>query len=389
MPNVIYLDNNATTALSEQVKETIWSALDKYYNPSALYKESALVKNDIDRARSSVATLINATPSSIYFNSGATEGNNTIINSCIFPLFEGKKQIIVSSVEHPAIMETVAFIESHYDNIEIARLPVDNYGRISLESLQAALQYNTVLVSIMLANNETGNIYPIKEFARVVHDYNSSIAFHTDATQAIGKMAVDVNDLGVDYLTMSGHKFHAPKGVGALFARDITHLTPFIHGGHQEKNMRAGTENVVSIIAMGKAAEEAANISKTEHFKVAQLRNDFEKRLQMVLRNAYIVGDVENRICNTSCVVIPGISGKEICAFVSDDKNICISSGSACDSSELSLSHVMRAMGIAEMPIRVSLSRENTMEDLINLLQSIMRFVNSQKAINRTPRKYS
>lgn len=376
---IIYLDNNATTPLSESVKKTILSSIEKYYNPSALYKESVDVRADVELARKKVASLLNADPKNIYFNSGATEGNNTVFNSCLFPLHKGKKHVIVSSVEHPSIMETVSFLNTYFDNIEVTKLQVDRKGRIDKKSLQESLREDTVLVSIMLANNEMGNIYPIKEFAQIVHEYNPAIAFHTDATQAIGKMDVNVQDLNVDFLTLSGHKFHAPKGVGALFARQGDALIPFIHGGHQEKNKRAGTENVLSIIGLGKAAEEVSHLSEADYLKTSQLRNDFEVRLQKVIKDAIVVGDTENRICNTSCIIIPGISGKEICAYVSDDKNICISSGSACDSSDLSLSHVMRAMGVCQMPIRVSLSSETTSFEIITLLQSIMRFVNMRR----------
>ena len=377
--NVIYLDNNATTALSATVKDTIKASLDKYYNPSSLYKESQAVKEEIDNARGNVAALINAYPENIFFNSGATEGNNTVIFNCVFPLNQNKKHIVISSVEHPAIWNTVAFYEKNFD-LEVTRLKVDHYGRISKQDLKSSLRSNTVLVSIMLANNETGNIYPIQEFAEEVNKYNPSIAFHTDATQAIGKMKVDVKALGVDYLTLSGHKFHAPKGVGALFVRSADDLIPFIHGGHQESGRRAGTDNVISILAMGEAAKNAQALLDYDYEKIANLRNEFERRLKMVIKDAEILGDLDHRICNTSCVMIPRIDGKNICTFVSAEANICISSGSACDSNDIRLSHVMEAMQVKWPPIRVSLSRDNTEKDIITLVQSIMKYKNRIKS---------
>ena len=373
----IYLDNNATTPLSESVQRIIKSSLSEYFNPSTLYEGGKQIENEIKKARESVAALINADKDSVIFNSGATEGNNTVLNHVFFSTKEPnmKKHIIVSNVEHPAILETVSFYEKH-NLLEVTRLPVDHYGRIDKEYLLSSLKSNTVLVSIMLANNEIGNIYPIQEFAKIVHSFNPSISVHTDATQAIGKMKVDVEALGVDFLTLSGHKFYAPKGVGALFVRSSKQFIPFIHGGHQENRKRAGTENTVSIIAMGEAAREAAKFADSDYEKIASLRDDFEERLKKVQKDAEVLGDSEHRICNTSCIRFPGINGKDICEFVDLEARICISTGSACDSNNLSLSHVMRAMNVQEIPIRVSLGRDTTQEDMIKLLQSLMMYRN-------------
>ncbi len=385
--NTIYLDNNATTQLYDSIKRVYIYSLNQFFNPSAIYAQSRVVEKEIDEARKNVATLINAAPKNIVFNSGATEGNNTVLNS-ILSIQDGKqKHIIISCVEHSAILETAKYYEEKF-NVLVTRLPVDKYGRIEKASLIAALRPDTVLVSIMLANNEIGNIYPIKEFAAAVHNFNPSIVFHTDATQAIGKMNVDVEDLGVDYLTLSGHKFHAPKGIGALYSRSIENLVPFIHGGHQETGKRAGTENTNSIIALGEASRLASMLSEADYARIASLRDNFENRITSVVKGAVILGDVEHRICNTSCILVPGTDGRAICDFVNAEANICISTGAACDSKDLGLSHVMRSLGVEWHPIRVSLSRKTTMDEIKRLASSIgkynKRFIQPQKSPKTT-----
>ena len=374
----IYLDNNATTPLSDGVKRVVHQTLDAYYNPSSLYtNHNKPVIALIDTARKRVAALIGLDKTDakhIVFNSGATEGNNSVFfyHLCNNP--EKHKHIIVSSVEHLAVLET-AKQYSRLHNISIDILPVDSKGKISEEMLVNAIKPETVLVSIMLANNELGNVYNIQRLADIVHSVSSTAKFHTDATQAIGKMSVDVKQLGVDYLTLSGHKIHAPKGVGALYVKDIESFTPFLFGGHQERGKRAGTENTIGIAALGQAAAEAAKLDDLEFQRIAALRDRMEKQIIDLFPGTVILGDTENRICNTSCFLLPDVEGYTICVGL-DQKGICVSSGSACLGKTLGPSHVMNAIGVNRTPVRVSLSSSTTdaeIEHFISLLHEVYK----------------
>lgn len=377
---MIYFDNNATTQLSPGVKQCILENLDFYYNPSSLYGEGQRVREKIEIARKNVAELIEASVDNIIFTGCATESNNTVISTSIDQSSLQKKHIVVSSVEHSAILEVV----KHYEKlgcIELTILPVDGYGRINENDLRHAVKENTILVSIMLVNNEVGNIYPIGEFARIVHNINPQTKFHTDATQAIGKINVDVLSLGVDFLTLSGHKFHALKGIGALFVKDIDDFNPFMYGGHQEKGRRAGTENTLGILSLGQAAKETKESLDADIAHMQQLRDYLEKQLSRMnvgqYKNRYtFLGDLNNRVCNTSCILIEGFDGKLVCNTVDTDgeaDDSCISSGSACNSSELMPSQVMQAMGITDIPIRVSFDRYNTMDEVKLFIKKLQK----------------
>lgn len=380
---MIYLDHNATTPLSESVKECIKNNLDYFQNPSSLYKESKSVKMRINVARQNVAELINCEPNNIIFTGCATESNNTVLNSCFFKVLPDPKpkHLIVSSVEHPAVLETVKYYEKYY-NVSVTCLPVDSKGRIDVNDVFNAVCDNTVLVSIMLVNNELGNCYQVEEISRTVHRINPEILVHTDATQAIGKMKVDVKKLDVDFLTLSGHKFYAPKGIGGLYVKDPLTLSPFFHGGHQEQGLRAGTENYLSIVAMGQAAEEAAKY--TDYDRIRTLRDAFEEKVIRYIRGSTVLGDTDNRICNTSCLLFENYNGIDICEYVNRIAGICISSGSACSSKDLSLSHVMKAIGVRKIPIRVSLGRNTTQEDMDNLFKALMKATNILKSKEKT-----
>lgn len=385
---MIYLDNNATTRLSDGVKKCILDNLDLYYNPSSLYSEAQQVKKKIEEARISVAKLIGASPDNIIFTGCATESNNSVISTSIDRSSLEKKHIVVSSIEHSAILEAVR----HYEKlgcIELTILPVDEYGRISKEDLRATIKQNTILVSIMLVNNEVGNIYPIKEFVETVRAINPNTKFHTDATQAIGKLNVNITNLGVDFLTLSGHKFHALKGIGALFVKEIDDFHPFMYGGHQEMGRRAGTENTLGILSIGQAAKETKESLEADIAHMQKLRDFLEKQLSKMnigqFKNRYtFLGDLPNRVCNTSCILIEGLDGKLVCNTVDTDgekDDSSISSGSACNSVELKPSHVMQAMGITEIPIRVSFDKYNTEEEVRLFLKKL------QKAINKLSKK--
>ena len=375
---MIYLDYNATTPLSESVKQCIKDNLDIFENPSSLYKENKIVKERIKEARHNVANLINSEPDNIIFTGCATESNTTVFNSCIAnPLIDPKpKHIIVSSVEHSAVLETAKYYEK-FNNVSVTYLPVDSKGRIDINDVYNAISDNTVLISIMLVNNELGNCYPVEEISNRVHKINPITLVHTDATQAIGKMMVDVKKLDVDFLTLSGHKFYAPKGIGGLYVKDLKALTPYLYGGHQEQGLRAGTENFLSIVAMGQAAEDV--ISDTNYDRIRRLRDSFEKKVLKHIKGSTVLGDIDNRICNTSCILFDNLNGIDICNLVDQIDGICISSGSACNSVELSPSHVMKAIGIHKIPIRVSLGRYTTQEDMDCIFKALMKATNLYK----------
>lgn len=383
---MIYFDNNSTTRLSDGVKQTIIDNMDLFYNPSSLYSEGQHVKEKIEAARRNVGKLIGSASKNIIFTGCATESNNTVISTCIDSSTISKKHVVVSSVEHSAILEAV----KHYEKlgcIELTILPVDACGRINLQDVKSAIKTNTILVSIMLINNEVGNIYPIKEFVKLVKQINPLTKFHTDATQAIGKYKVDVKDLGVDYLTLSGHKFHALKGIGALYVKDIEHFKPFMYGGHQENGRRAGTENTLGILSIGEAAIETLDSLESDIILMAELRDYLENQLRKlnvgVNQNRYsFLGDLQNRVCNTSCILIDGFDGRLVCATVDTDgekDDSSISSGSACNSSELEASHVMKAMGISQIPIRVSFDKYNTKEEVKIFIRKLQKALNKLK----------
>ena len=376
---MIYLDNNATTPLSENVKKAICDHLDMFGNPSSLYSIGMDNKKLINKARRSVANLIKAQESQIIFTGCATESNNAVISSCVDSHPDQRIHIITTSVEHSAVLETLKYYQK-YRNVIVTFLGVDSKGRINPNDLKNALRNDTVLVSIMSVNNEIGNIYPIKDLCSIVHDYNPHILFHTDATQAIGKMSVDVDDLGVDFLTISGHKFYAPKGVGALYIRNSNSFLPYMRGGHQEGCLRAGTENVLSIVAMGVAADEI--IGFYDYDRIAALRNDIEKNILKFVKPCEVIGDIAHRVCNTSCILFERYNGVDICDLInrlSEEERVCISSGSACNSVELAPSHVMRAMNINSIPIRISLNMYTTKNDLDVFLRSLMKVSNILK----------
>lgn len=376
---MIYLDYNATTPLSENVKNSIINSLDKFGNPSSLYSKGKESREAIFKARKSLSNLINANPSQIIFTSCATESNNSVISSSIESNKHSVKHIITTKIEHPAIIEALDYYKKN-ENIHVTYLECDNFGRISTNQLEQSLTQDTVLVSIMMANNEIGNIYPIKEICDIVHNYNPSIKVHTDATQAIGKIDIDVKHLGVDYLTMSGHKFYAPKGVGALFIKNANTFEPMMRGGHQENDLRAGTENILSIIAMGIAADELNEINNND--EIGKLRDYIECKILKHISNSKLLGDIDNRVCNTSCILFEGINGIKICELLNsfpEEEKICISSGSACNSISFQPSHVMKAMEINQIPIRISIGRYTTKNDLDIFFKSLLKTINLLK----------
>ncbi|MGD8291539.1 MAG: cysteine desulfurase NifS [Desulfobacterales bacterium] len=362
--NVIYLDNNATTKVDPEVVDTMLPFLaENYGNPSSMHSFGGNVAAHIKQARENVANLIGAAADEIVFNSCGTESDSTAVLAAI-ESNPGKKHIITSRVEHPAIKNLYETLSKK--GYRVTFVPVDNQGNLDLDYLYKNLSDDTAVVSLMWANNETGVIFPIEEISQNVK--NRGIVFHTDAVQAVGKLPIDINKTGVDLLSLSGHKLHAPKGIGALYIRKGTKFSPFMIGGHQEKGRRGGTENVASIIALGKAAELAQkHLDNGEYDRIGQLRDKLETALLEKIPHSMVNGDRRHRLLNTTSIAFEYVEGEAILLMM-NEYGICASSGSACTSGSLEPSHVLRAMGVpftaAHGSIRFSLSRYNTEEEI-------------------------
>jgi cysteine desulfurase len=363
--NVIYLDNNATTKVAPEVVEAMLPYLSEYYgNPSSMHSFGGDVAAKIKQARQNIADLIGAqSPDEIIFTSCGTESDGTAIRAAI-ESYPAKKHIITSRVEHPAIKNLGETLSKK--GYRVTFVPVDNQGRLDLDYFYQHLDDETAIVSLMWANNETGVIFPVEELSREVKD--RGIVFHTDAVQAAGKLKIDVKTTGIDMLSLAGHKFHGPKGIGVLYVRKGTKFSPYMIGGHQEHGRRGGTENVASIIALGKAAEMAIkHLDENGYARVGQLRDKLETALLKQIPHSMVNGDREHRLLNTTSIAFEYVEGEAILLMM-NEHGICASSGSACTSGSLEPSHVLRAMGVpftaAHGSIRFSLSRYTTEEEI-------------------------
>ena len=368
--NIIYVDNNATTRVDPVVVEAMMPFYtENYGNPSSMHAFGGNVARSVSKAREQVASLINASPDEIIFTSCGTESDSTAIWATISSIPD-KKHIITSRVEHPAVKNLYEHLAKK--GYKVTFVPVDRQGILDLDFLYDHLTDDTALISIMWANNETGVIFPIDEIARAAKD--RGIVLHTDAVQAVGKVPVDVQKTRVDLLSLSGHKIHAPKGVGALYVRKGTKFTPFLIGGHQEKGRRGGTENVATIIGLGKASILAGDLLKTSMTDVGRLRDRLEQGLISRVPSAMVNGDTASRLPNTTNISFEYIEGESILLMM-NELNICASSGSACTSGSLEPSHVLRAMGIpftaAHGSIRFSLSHYNTEEEMDFIIEKM------------------
>ncbi len=373
MDKVIYMDNNATTRVAPEVIEAMLPYLGDYYgNPSSMHSFGARVGDAVVEARARIAELLGATPDEIVFTSCGTESDSTAIMSALRAQPE-KRHIITTRVEHPAVKnlaENLHMVTGH--SYRVTALRVDSEGMIDLDEYEQALDDDTALVSVMWANNETGVIFPIAEMAAMAH--KQGILFHTDAVQAVGKVPINLAELKVDFLSLSGHKLHAPKGVGVLYVRKGTPYSPFLIGGHQEHGRRGGTENTASIIGLGKACELASARMTVENTKVRELRDKLENGLLAAIPNALRNGHPEHRLPNTTNISFEYVEGEAILLHL-DRYGICASSGSACTSGSLEPSHVLRAMGVpftaAHGSIRFSLSVYNTDEEVDYVLEHL------------------
>ncbi len=368
--NTVYLDNNATTRVAPEVIETMEPFFRELWgNPSSMHEFGGQVAKHVETAREKVAALINADPSEIIFTSCGTESDNMAIRGCVEEM-PSDTQVITSRVEHLAVLGPERRLkETGYTTTEIG---VDNMGRLDLSELEETLNKAPSVVSIMWANNETGVVFPMQQIAELVKDKGGII--HTDAVQAVGKLPVNVKQTPVDMLSLSGHKLHAPKGIGALYIRKGARIRPFLIGGHQESGKRGGTENVPYIAGLGKACELAAAEMGKEEKHVQNLRDKLEEGILETCRNVTVNGDREMRLPNTTNLSFEFIEGEAILYSLSDE-GIAASSGSACTSGSLEPSHVIRAMGIpftlAHGSIRFSLSRYNTEDEINYALEKI------------------
>ena len=370
MKKVIYVDNNATTKVAPEVFEAMLPYFkEDYGNPSSMHTFGGKVDRNIKEARTSVASLLGAAPEEIVFTSSGTESDNTAIWAAI-QSNPDKKHIITSRVEHPAVKNLFEYLSKN--GYRVTFIPVDSKGRLDMDYLYENLTDNTAIVTIMWANNESGVIFPIEKISQIVKERGA--VFHTDAVQAVGKIPIDLNKIDVDMLSLSGHKLHGPKGVGALYIRKGTKFSPFLIGGHQESGRRGGTENVASVVGLGKASELAADYMEEENTRVKQLRNKLESELLKQIPNTIINGDRENRLPNTTNVSFEYVEGESILLMM-DELGICASSGSACTSGSLEPSHVLRAMGVpftaAHGSIRFSLSIYNTEEEIDFIIEKL------------------
>ncbi len=377
----IYVDNNATTKVAPEVFAAIQPYFcEEYGNPSSMHSVGGRIGPKLKEARNQVAALLGARPDEIIFTSCGTESDNTAVHAAL-AADPGKRHIVTSRVEHPAIGSLVSsLIKQGY---RITEVPVDGDGCLDIGSLEESLTPDTALVSIMWANNETGVIFPVEELAQMCRQ--RGITFHTDAVQAVGKLPIDLSDSAIDMLSLSGHKLHAPKGVGALYVRKGTKFSPFMIGGHQEKGRRAGTENVPGIIALGKACELAGQNMAEENTRVRDLRDHLETELIKHIPDAKVNGTIKQRTPNTSNISFANIEGESILLML-NEFGICASSGSACTSGSLEPSHVMRAMGVpftmAHGSIRFSLSIYNTQEDVDEIIKQLPPIVERLRVLS-------
>lgn len=370
MNKVVYMDNNATTMVAPEVFEAMRPIFCELYgNASSMHSFGGQVEKHLVEAREQVAELLGAHPDEIVFTSCGTESDSTAFNAAVLTQPE-KRHIVTTRVEHPAIIALGQQLESQ--GYDVTWLDVDSKGQISLDELEASLRKDTALVSIMFANNETGTVFPMETIAAMVKE--REILLHTDAVQAVGKLNIDLSRLPVDYLALSGHKLHAPKGIGVLYVRRGTRFRPFLRGGHQEKGRRAGTENSPYIVGIGKACELARQHMVEEQSRVPALRDRLEKGILAAIPETIVNGDVDHRLPNTSSVAFQYVEGEAILLMM-DQLGICASSGSACTSGSLEPSHVLRAMGVpftyAHGSIRYSLSRYTTEAEVDFVVQKM------------------
>jgi len=377
----VYLDNNATTRVAPEVLEEMLPFLKgRYGNPSSMYSFGGDVHRDLDTARERVAALLHCHPTEVVFTSCGSESDNHAVRGLV-DAYPEKGHIITTKVEHPAIKNQVPYLRRK--GLQVTELGVDSKGNLDLEELREAITNDTLLISVIFANNETGIMFPIREICRIAKE--RGVFVHTDAVQGMGKVPLNMEKLPVDLLSFSGHKFHAPKGIGGLFIRRGLKIRPFIIGGHQERSRRGGTESMPLIVSMGKAAELVGSKLEDENTRVRALRDKLEKGILSRIPDTEVNGDTDNRVPNTTNIGIHFIEGEAL-LLAMDKHGICASTGSACASGNLQPSHVLRAMGVPFTSIhgsvRFSLSTYNTEEDVVYVLEVLPGIVEQLRELS-------
>jgi len=378
----IYFDHAATTAVKPEVLEAMLPYFtEKYGNASSIYSLGRENKKAIDDAREKVAKALNALPKEIFFTSGGTESDNWAIKGVAFSNESKGKHIITTNIEHHAVLHTCKYLEKY--GFEVTYVPVDNKGIVHVEDIEKAIRPDTILISIMFANNEIGTVQPIKEIGALAKE--KGIYFHTDAVQAIGNIPIDVKDMNIDMLSLSGHKFYGPKGVGVLYIRDGVRISPMLHGGAQERGKRASTENVAGIVGLGKAIELATENIEQYNTKLIKLRDRAIKEILEKIPYSRLNGDEKNRLPGNVNISFEFIEGESILLML-DMKGICASSGSACTSGSLDPSHVLLAIGlpheIAHGSLRLTFGEENADSDLDYLLETLPPIIEKLRAMS-------
>src|SRR5438874_10568665 len=377
---LLYLDNNATTAIDPAVLESMRPFLEEFFaNPSSGYGFAAQVREAIEEARQQVADLLGCEAGEIVFTSGGTESNNTAFHSAL-QAAPDRQHVVTTAVEHSAVLRPAKDLEGR--GYALTFLDVDKSGQLNLNKLADAIQPDTALLSVMWANNETGVIFPIEKVAAIARE--KKVPFHTDAVQAAGKIEIKLGDVPLQFLSISGHKLHAPKGVGALYVNRRSRFRPLLLGGSHENNRRAGTENAASIVGLGKAAEIALAKLADEQTRVRNLRDRFEKMLLERISGARVNGACAERLPNTSSIMFDGIES-DAALFMLDQKNVCCSAGSACRTGSLKPSHVLSAMGLlgdeARGSLRFSFSRFNTEAEVDRVLKIVPEVIAKLRAL--------
>lgn len=374
-----YFDNSATTRVKEEVLQEMFPYFcEEYGNPSSMYSVGREAKRALEKARVRVSELINCKPKEVYFTGCGSESDNTAIKGIAYKNRKKGNHIITSKIEHPAVLHTCQSLEKH--GFEVTYLNVDKDGFINLSELENSIKPNTILISIMFANNEIGTIEPIREISKIAKKHN--IIFHTDAVQACGNVDIDVRKLGIDMLSLSGHKLYAPKGVGALYVKEGIEFEKFMDGGHQERDKRGGTENVAEIVGLGKAVELAKNNLEKHQEHLRTLRDYYIKNIEEKITDAKLNGPRENRLPGNANFSFPGINGEELLIHL-DERGICASSGSACTTGSMDPSHVLVAIGLdknmSKGALRTSFGEENTLEDVDFLVDSLVEILNKMR----------
>ena len=376
---VKYFDNSATTRVKDEVfKEMIPYLSIEYGNPSSLYSIGRSAKRAISEARRRVASLINCSPEEIYFTSCGSESDNTALKGIAYANKEKGNHIITSKIEHPAILNSCKSLENK--GFKINYIDVDKDGMLNLEKLESEITDQTILISIMYANNEIGTIEPVKEIAQIAHSHG--IIFHTDAVQAVGNIPIDVRKMNIDMLSLSGHKLYAPKGIGALYVKSGIEFERFMDGGHQEKNKRSGTENVAEIVALGKACQIAEKNIEQYQQKLKKLRDYCLKEIQEKIPDIHINGTMERRLPGNINISFKDLNSGELLLRL-DEVGICASGGSACSSKEASPSHVLTAIGLpnelSKGALRLTFGDYNSIEDVDYLVENLVRIVEEMR----------